>query len=308
MIIPIVLIFGVLFVNGFTDAPNSIATAVSCGAIRYKKAVLLCAFFNLFGALAGCLIDASVAEFVASFGNFDSYASYVVCISLFCMIIFGVFMSYFGIPTSESHAMLSAMSGAVFCLSNDVSSLKKLGDVFVFGIFSCFLAFLISFLTIKIFTKKLPYKMLQILSCILNSFMHGYQGGMKYLGVLCFLLSINLGVEKPIFLSLSVGFILSIGTLFCGKKILNLLGNSIIKITDKNAFCSDMGAYLSLFICSILGMPVSTGDIKCLSIMGVGISEKQRINKKTAIKLIISFVAVFPICFILGYFLMKLFV
>ena len=308
IIVALLLVYGVLFVNGFTDAPNSIATAVSSGAIKYKHAVILCSLFNFIGVVFGYLIDTSVAEFITSFGTYESYASTIVCISLFCMIVFGSILSFFGIPTSESHAMLASMTGAIFCVSNEMQSLKKLGDVFVFALFSCVLAFLISYFTMIFFRWNLPYKRLQILSCILNSFMHGYQGGLKYLGVACFLLGYNLRSENAIFLWLTIGATLAIGTLFCGKKILSLVGENIIKITDRNAFCSDMGAYFSLFICSILGMPVSTGDVKCLSIMGVGFCEKQKLNKKTATKLLVSFIAVFPICFILGYFIMWLFI
>ena len=308
MLISIILIYGVLLINGYTDAPNSIATVIFSKAMSYKKAILLSSICNLLGAVIGCFIDTSVAEFVFSFGNFGSYASYAICISLLVMILFGWILSFFGIPTSESHAMLASLAGTAFCLSNDGGVLKKLGHVFVFAVFSCALSFFISYLIRLILKKNLRYNKLQGLFCALNSFMHGYQGGMKYLGILCFLLSINLSSKRPTLLSLSVGIVLMLGTLMCGKKILKLVGSDIVKITDKIAFSSDIGTYFSLFICSMLGMPVSTGDIKCLSIMGSGIAEKQKLNKKTAIKLLISFAAVFPICFIFGYFLMKLFV
>ena len=137
--------------------------------------------------------------------------------------------------------------------------------------------------------------------------MHGWQSGLKFLGIICFLLSINISVRKPpFFLMLSVGLTLFFGALMGGKRIISSMGENLVKLGHRGAFFSDIGTYLTLLVCSILGMPVSTGNIKCLAIMGVGFYDGERINKKTTTKLFVSFIAVFPICFLMGYFLMKL--
>ena len=44
-----VLILSVILVNGWTDAPNAIATCVSTRSIRPKRAILMAAVFNFFG-------------------------------------------------------------------------------------------------------------------------------------------------------------------------------------------------------------------------------------------------------------------
>ena len=92
-----------------------------------------------------------------------------------------------------------------------------------------------------------------------------------------------------------------------GKKIIDSMGKNLASIDNVSSFCSDIGTYISLLICSLLGMPVSTGNVKCLSIMGIALEEKKKINKKTTTKLLISFIIVFPICFFMGYFLISLF-
>ena len=51
LIIIITLVLGVIFVNGWTDAPNAIATAVSTRVLPPRLAVFLAAVFNLLGAL-----------------------------------------------------------------------------------------------------------------------------------------------------------------------------------------------------------------------------------------------------------------
>lgn len=307
VLVSLILIFGVAFINGWSDAPNSIATAVSSGAIAYKKATVLCGVFNLLGAFLGCFIDTSVAKYVFSLSEDTKHSSLIVCISLFCMIVFGTVLSFFGLPSSESHAMISCILGASFYLTNDLKNIKSLGEVLVFTVFSCLIAFIVSYLLRRLFIWNLNYKRLQILSCSLNSLMHGYQSGLKFLGVILFLLGLNFNIKHVIPLSFSIGAFLCLGAFLGGKKIIDSMGKNLVSIDNVSSFCSDIGTYISLLICSLLGMPVSTGNVKCLSIMGIALEEKKKINKKTTTKLLISFIIVFPICFFMGYFLISLF-
>ncbi len=305
MLFPLILAFGVLIINGWTDAPNSIATAVSSGAISLKKASVLCSFFNFLGVVVACIINTSVAEFVFSLGAFDGYTSMGICSVLATMIIFGVLCWIFGLPSSESHAMIAGMVGAAYAALGDTRGLKNVGYVFVFMVFSCALAFALSYFSRKIFKWRLPYKRLQILSCSLTSFMHGWQSGLKFIGIIAFLLGIKISsVGVPVFLMLSVGITLGLGALMGGKRIIDSMGKNLVNLRHVSAFSSDIGTYLSLLVCSLLGMPVSTGNIKCLAIMGAGYAEGQGINKKTAIKLFVSFIAVFPVCFLISYLIM----
>lgn len=306
LFVSLILAYGVVFVNGWSDAPNSIATAVSSGAIKYKNATVLCGIFNLIGVLLGCLIDTSVAKYVFSLSENTKHSTLIVSISLFCMIVFGTVFSFLGLPSSESHAMISCILGSSFYLTKDLKNIKNLGEVFVFTVFSCLIALFFGCVTRKIFKWKLNYKKLQILSCSLNSLMHGYQSGLKFLGVILFLLGLNLDTKYVIPLSFSIGVFLCLGAFLGGKKIISSMGENLVNIDDISSFCSDIGTYFSLMICSLLGMPVSTGNIKCLSIMGVALEEKKNINKKTTTKLLISFIIVFPICFFAGYFLISL--
>lgn len=308
VLFPLFLAYGVLLVNGWTDAPNSIATAVASKAISFRKASILCGLFNLFGVILACFINTSVAEFVFTLGDLGGYAGVGISVVLLTMILYGWISYLFGLPSSESHAMITAIIGATYAITGRLIGIKKAGDVFVFMIFSCILAFISSYLARLVFRWRLPYKRLQIISCSLTSFMHGWQGGLKFIGIIAYLLGLKISNGKiPIFLMLSVGLTLLLGALIGSRRIIASMGENLVEIGDTSAFSSDIGTYISLLICSLLGMPVSTGNIKCLAIMGAGYCEKQKINKKTAIKLFVSFIAVFPICFFLSYFLMKLY-
>ena len=61
LLITILLTLGVIFVNGWTDAPNAIATCVATRAMPPRAAVLMAAFFNLLGTFVLTLVNSTVA-------------------------------------------------------------------------------------------------------------------------------------------------------------------------------------------------------------------------------------------------------
>ena len=60
--VAILLALGVTFLNGFTDAPNSIATTVATGALSMNRACVLSAICNFLGLTVSLLVNASVAK------------------------------------------------------------------------------------------------------------------------------------------------------------------------------------------------------------------------------------------------------
>ena len=54
------LVMGVIFVNGWTDAPNAIATCVSTRAMPVRLAILMAAFCNFLGVLVMTLINDNI--------------------------------------------------------------------------------------------------------------------------------------------------------------------------------------------------------------------------------------------------------
>ena len=54
--IVLLLILGAEFVNGWTDAPNAIATVVSTRALSPQQAVLMASLLNLVGVFSGTAV------------------------------------------------------------------------------------------------------------------------------------------------------------------------------------------------------------------------------------------------------------
>ena len=100
LLVTVLLTLGVVFVNGWTDAPNAIATCVATRAMSAKAAVLMSAVFNLLGTFVMTLVNTTVAMTIKNMVNFDGNtgdATVALCAALFAIIIWAVAAWYFGI-------------------------------------------------------------------------------------------------------------------------------------------------------------------------------------------------------------------
>lgn len=131
MIISITLVLAVIFVNGWTDAPNAIATAVSTRCLSPRAAVLIAVVFNTIGAGVMTLFNVKVAETISKMVSFDA-ASHLqanapliaLAASLSAIVIWATAAWYFGIPTSESHALIAGITGGALALGNGFSAIN----------------------------------------------------------------------------------------------------------------------------------------------------------------------------------------
>ena len=81
-----------IFVNGFTDAPNAITTVVSTKVLPFKKAAKLSAIFNLVGILLMCIMSFKIASGISSIVILESGDRGVIALfsSIISCIIFSV--------------------------------------------------------------------------------------------------------------------------------------------------------------------------------------------------------------------------
>ena len=119
LLITVALTLGVIFVNGWTDAPNAIATCVTTRCMNVRSAIIMSAIFNFLGVFVMTQINSSVASTISNmvdFGGNSSEALIALCAALFSIVVYSVGASYFGIPTSESHSLIAGLSGAAIAI------------------------------------------------------------------------------------------------------------------------------------------------------------------------------------------------
>ena len=306
------LALSVVFVNGWTDAPNSIFSIVSSGALKLWQGAFLSSIFNFSGVLISSLTGASVAKTIFSIVNTSSYCNAsVICLSCFTtVVLFGVLAWFFGLPSSESHALIFSLFGALFAAGASTSGLWFQVTYVIFClVFSCGFSFFISLVISKLTMKvNLPYKKLLSVSCAALSYTHGAQDGQKLLGILIFVLSLDGDnfSAPPVSLILLVALTMSLSTMLGGGRIIKTLSKTSSALDFHSSFCSDVGSFLTIAISSVLGMPISTGNAKSLSIIGCAVSKKERINKKMTGKILLASVITLPVCFLLGYLICSL--
>ena len=300
----------VVFVNGWTDAPSAVFSIVSSGVLKLWQGVLFSAAFNFLGVLIFSLVNSRVGESILSLVEFESeLASKIACLSCFStVVVFGVVAWAFGMPSSESHALIASLAGASLVFGRfSIEFVTRFGKIIVFMLFSCALSFIISYFFSKaVRKKKLPYKKLLFLSSGALSFMHGGQDGQKFIAIIMLLSGVHLK-GPPLYSIFLVSIVMALSTLLGGKRIMKSLSSSIEKCDTPLAFSSDFASFFTLLVCSIIGMPISTGNVKSISLVGSSIANNKSVNKKIITEILATSVITFPACFILGIVFSKIF-
>lgn len=317
--ITILLTLGVIFVNGWTDAPNAIATCVATKSMGLRPAIAMAALMNLLGALTMTALNPFVAFTIynmVDFGANTHDASIALCAALVAIVVWAVAAWFFGIPTSESHALIAGLTGAAIALHGNFSGVsgRAWSKVLLGMVLSVVFSFLLGFILSRLVSPALPrpqfFRRAQIAGAAATAFMHGAQDGQKFMGV--FLLGVRLASGPgalrsesfliPLWLTFLCAATMALGTSMGGKKIIASVGSGITTLTPRSGFCADLGAALSLLTSSLLGLPVSTTHAKVTAIMGVGAAENpRRINLQTVKEMMLAWVCTFPGCGVLGF-------
>ncbi len=126
-LVTVALTLGVIFVNGWTDAPNAIATCIATRCLKVRTAIMMSAVFNFLGVLVMTKINSSVASTISNmvdFGGQTDAALIALCAALFSIVVYSVAASVFGIPTSESHSLIAGLTGAAIAIHNGVGGVN----------------------------------------------------------------------------------------------------------------------------------------------------------------------------------------
>ena len=127
LMITMLLTLGVIFVNGWTDAPNAIATCVTTRCLKPRTAILMSAAFNFLGVFIMTQINSAVASTISNmvdFGENTQHATVALCAALLSIVVYSVAASIFGIPTSESHSLIAGLSGAAIAVQGGIGGIN----------------------------------------------------------------------------------------------------------------------------------------------------------------------------------------
>lgn len=318
----VLLTLAVLLVNGWTDAPNAIASAVVTGALPFRSAVVLAAVCNFLGVLCVTSVNASVAETVysiAAFGGGPRRALTALCAAMAAIVLWAGLAWLFGIPTSESHALVAGISGAAVALEGSFSCIRwdcwgKVGLGLILSAAAGFWAGRTAFRpinSVKLFPRTLL--LAQLPGAAAAAFLHGAQDGQKFIGV--FLLGTALAQGRgdegtfaiPLWLMVLCAGFMALGTLMGGRRIINTVGREMVSLGPREGLAADLGSIACLLGATLLGLPVSTTHTRTCALLGVGSAGGNRPDWAVAGKIALAWVLTFPGCMAIGYWMAQVF-
>ncbi len=299
------LVLAVIFVNGWTDAPNAIATAVGSGALSFRRGVLLAAVSNFAGAALACLCFPAVADTMGELVAFSDPHGAVTALNaaLLSIVLWAVAAWRFGLPTSESHALLAGLSGGAVALGTDAAQLNAGAWLMVLA--GMALSLPAGVAAGRLFRQALTGRVRrpaawQTGAAALTALLHGVQDGQKFLALLLLAdgLDGNASHSRMALALLTAGG-MALGTALGGKPIVEKVGSELATLSPADGLAADLGAGAVLLACSAMGLPASTTHAKVAAICGAGREADRRVMGQMAGAWVLTFPACGAMAFLL---------
>jgi len=314
------LLYGVLalilaaeFVNGWTDSPNAIATVVSTRVLSPYQAVIMATVLNAIGAVSGTAVAATIGKDIVrpEVINLTTVAAAMIGI-----IFWSTLAWYWGLPTSESHALIAGLTGAGFATAGTQSLLWTGWSKVLIGlVFSTFLGFFGGLILMGILYRSLAnsrpgsvrriFGRLQIVSAAFMAFSHGSNDGQKFIGV--FTLSLLLGgilptFQVPLWVILLCALTMGVGTAIGGWRIVKTMGLRLTKLEPVHGFAAETAAAATIELATRLGIPLSTTHTINTAIVGVGATRRfSAVRWGVTFEIVAAWILTFPVCGAIGW-------
>jgi PiT family inorganic phosphate transporter len=274
------------YTNGFHDAANAIATAVSTRALTPRVALALAAVMNLVGALVSVKVANTVKDIVGP--QAGSHGLVLVFAALAGAISWNLLTWYLGLPSSSSHALIGGLVGAGVASAGTVHWDKVYEKVVIPMIASPLVGFGLGFLfmlaLLWVFRRGRPstlnrgFRLAQIFSSAGMAYGHGLQDAQKTMGVitLALITTGHLSADQgiPVWVKLAAAAAIAAGTYSGGWRIMRTLGRRVIQMTPASGFGAQAVASTVLYGTAHFGLPVSTTHVITSSVMGVGATKR----------------------------------
>ena len=315
LVFTFVVILAFEAVNGWTDAPNAVATVVSTRVLAPAAAIIMAAVFNLVGALSGQAVATTIGKDIV---DIEAIGLETVVAAALAVVLWSSFAAYLSLPTSQSHGIVAGIAGAAVQLAGwDV--IKWTGWMKVFtGVGTAVVGgfvggFIIMVLVLWLFIRSNPsrsrrlFGWLQLGSSAFMAWSHGLADGQKAIGVMAMALAIHNETptsefDVPTWVILLGACTLGLSTAAGGWRILRTLGMRVTHLETYQGFAAETAAATTIAVSSQFGVPLSTTHSIGTAIMGVGATRRlSAVRWGVAYNIVAAWILTFPICFGLGW-------
>jgi PiT family inorganic phosphate transporter len=276
------------FTNGFHDTANAMATSIATGALRPRTAVALSAVLNLVGAFLSVEVAKTISGGIVDDAKITPA---IVFGGLIGAIMWNLVTWYVGLPSSSSHALFGGLIGATWVSSGaDAVHFAKVVDKVLVPAIAAplvagIVALLATFLTYRLSRRTRPsvadkgFKVGQVASAALMSVAHGTNDAQKTMGIITLTLitagTLPAGAGPPMWVILSAGIAIALGTYLGGWRITQTLGKGLTTIEAPQGFAAQTSAATVIMASSHLGFALSTTHVASGGIMGSGLGRQR---------------------------------
>jgi inorganic phosphate transporter, PiT family len=286
--------------NGLNDASSVVATFITCGAATPEQAIGVASIFGLIGAIFG---GSAVADTISKVIDLPVRSSLLTILlaAILGALIWNLVTWRLGLPSSSTHALIGGIIGAVWVSSgykyihwgwNELiggqHQLTGIAKVVAALIISPMLGFIIAFILQKAaglllrnakFTLNNGLKKIQWGIAAALAYSHGANDTQKIIGIITLALAAGEGAAMntaPLWVRLSGGLVMFIGTMLGGWAIMKTIGRGIFTVRVIHSVNSQLASAGSLIIATLIGAPVSTTHVVVGSVMGVGAADEYK--------------------------------
>lgn len=337
-----IVIIGVLvallfdFLNGMSDAANSIATIVATRVLSPVAAVTWAAFWNfaavfIFGVSVANTIGKNIVD--PSLVN-----EYLILAALIGAVIWVWVCTHYGLPISVSHSLIGGLIGPVLFTYGTTGLIAKgIIKIAIFIVLSPIIGMILGFfmmcLVMFIFKRTSPFKVdnifkgMQLFSSAIFSLGHGSNDAQKTMGIIALLLfsvagsnefigqylfNAEKGFHVPYWLVITCYSVIALGTLAGGWRVIKTLGNDLTRLKPVHGFCAETAGALTLIGTSLGGIPISTTHTITGSIIGVSMTRGlASVRWATASNIVVAWICTIPATLVLSglvYLFMRFFI
>lgn len=290
-ILTLILIFVFIFITGFHDEGNLIATIITSRSLNIYFIFILAAVSQFIGTLyLGTKVAVSTVTGLFRLQSFqeNTNSSIILFSSILGAIVWNLITWRYKIPSSSSHAIIGGLLGPFVyvygfsCVNTSGLIFGVLLPLFTSPLIGYGFGYIIFKIIVVIFGKrpvriKKFFTSFQIFTCVAINAFQGSNDAQKGMGVIALLFMLynrqnNLSV--PFYVIAISAISISLG-LFCGGiSMIHKVGSKIFGVKTVHSMSAQLSSLVVIIGASLLGFPISGTQIVNSSILGVGSADK----------------------------------
>jgi PiT family inorganic phosphate transporter len=316
VIILIILMLALSFGIGAND--ETMATLVGSRSLKTKYVIILAAILVFVGVMIlSEQVGKTIGENLINLEVVD-YNVYMLFSIIISTTLWLVVASLTGAPISTTHSVVGSVFGIAIVWSlqpgqSFLSSMNwvELGKVALGWVLSPLLGML-GAIVFKILVNKIMSRIQKglvrlekaerVFSILLigivgwTQISRGGNDSANALGIMYGLIEAGQFSEQySTYLVLAVGVLIAVGLVVIGRNVIKNVGNNLIAIRPSDAFSIELSTSIVLFLATFLGFPVSGTHVLVFSIIGAGLVNGERPDKKSFRKMLLSWIITFPV-------------